>query len=110
MDLRHVRTFLVLAEELHFGHAAARLHVAQSAVSQTLKALEEEVGAMLLARTRRRVALTPAGEQFRDHARRALSSLEDAAACARRAAEGETGRLVLRFTLMSALSVLPRPL
>jgi DNA-binding transcriptional LysR family regulator len=107
MELRHVRTFLVLAEELHFGRTAARLHVAQSAVSQTLKALEQEVGAMLFARTRRRVSLTPAGEHFRSYAREALASLERAATAARRAATGETGRLVLRFTRFSALSVIP---
>jgi DNA-binding transcriptional LysR family regulator len=108
MELRHIRTFLALAEELHFGRTAQRLRVAQSAVSQTLKALELEVGAELLARTRRTVALTPAGERFLEHARQALRELEDGTRAARSAAAGESGPLTLRFVLMSALTLLPR--
>lgn len=108
MELRHVRAFLVVAEELHFGRSAARLHVVQSAVSQTIQALEEEVGAKLFERTKRRVALTPAGESFVEHARRALEALERGKASARSAGSGESGDLSLAFTLMSALTVLPR--
>lgn len=108
MELRHVRTFLVLADELHFGRSAERLRVAQSGVSQTIKALEAEVGAELLARTRRSVSLTPAGQRFLEHARRAHGSLEQATAAARSAASGESGRLSLRFILMSSLTMLPR--
>jgi DNA-binding transcriptional LysR family regulator len=108
VELRHVRTFLVLAEELHFGRSARRLHVAQSAVSQTLKALEAEVGAELLARTKRTVRLTDAGERFLDHARQGLRALEQATREARSAASGETGRLILRFVLMSSLTAMPR--
>jgi DNA-binding transcriptional LysR family regulator len=108
MELRHIRTFLLLAEELHFGRTAARLHVAQSAVSQTLKALEQEVGASLFDRTRRKVALSAAGTHFLAHAQRAIESLEDGSASARRAASGDVGRVVLGFTVMSALTVLPR--
>ncbi len=108
MELRHVRTFVALAEELHFGRAARKLHVAQSAVSQTLRALEEEVGAELLARTKRNVALTPAGLSFLAHARCALAQIEQGTAAARHATSGETGELRLRFTLMSTLTVLPR--
>lgn len=108
MELRHVRTFLALAEELHFGRAAGKLRVAQSAVSQTLRALEQEVGAPLLERSKRKVSLTPAGAQYLVHARAALAQLELGAAAALRAASGEVGELRLRFTLMSALTVLPR--
>jgi len=108
MELRHVRVFLALAEELHFGKASARLHTAQSAVSQTLKSLEVEIGAVLFERTRRSVCLTAAGESFREHALLALVELERAATAAHKAARGESGRLALRFTLMSALTVLPR--
>lgn len=108
MDLRHIRTFLALAEELHFGRAAHRLRVAQSAVSQTLRALEEEIGAALLERSTRHVRLTPAGQQYVQHARAALAQLDDGAAAALRAASGEVGELRLSFTLMSALTVLPR--
>ncbi len=110
MDLRHVRTFLVVAEELHFGRAAARLHVVQSGVSQTIKALEQEMGVTLFARTQRRVALTAAGERFIPHARQALASLAHGAEDALRAASGEVGSLRLRFTPMSSLTVLPQVL
>lgn len=102
-----MRTFLVLADELHFGRSAARLRVAQSGVSQTIKALEAEVGVRLFARTRRSVGLTPAGQQFLEHARRAQEALEQGSAAARSAASGESGRLALRFILMSALTQLP---
>jgi DNA-binding transcriptional LysR family regulator len=108
MELRHVRAFLVLAEEKHFGRAAVRLHVTQPAVSQAIRALEEEVGAQLFARTRRRVELTEAGVFFQEHAARALDDLERAAAEARRAGAGEIGRLRLAFTSVSALSGVPR--
>jgi DNA-binding transcriptional LysR family regulator len=108
MELRHVRTFLVLAEELHFGRAAARMHVAQSAVSQTLRALEDELGVQLFVRSKRQVALAPAGHGFREHARRVLGELERAAAAARAAASGETGQLVVGLSLAAALTVVPR--
>jgi DNA-binding transcriptional LysR family regulator len=110
MDQRHLRAAVVLAEELHFGRAARRLHVVQSAVSQTLRALEEEVGAALFDRSRRQVRLTPAGEAFVAHARRALDAADEAGAAARRAAAGETGTLVLRCTLMAALGPMPAAL
>lgn len=108
MELRHIRVFLALSEELHFGRAARRLRVAQSAVSQTLRALEEEVGATLLTRTKRSVALSAAGQGFLEHARSALAELEQGTTAARLAASGEVGELRLRFTLMSTLTVLPR--
>ncbi|WP_051161552.1 LysR family transcriptional regulator [Nocardia brevicatena] len=107
MELRHIHVFLALADELHFGRAATRLNVVQSSVSQTIKALEEEIGAPLFARTRRKVALTPAGQQFLEHARHALKSLDHAANAARKAADGQTGRLVLGFTLLTALTPVP---
>jgi DNA-binding transcriptional LysR family regulator len=108
MELRHLRTFLALAEELHFGRAARKLRIAQSAVSQTLRALEADLGVMLLERTKRQVSLTPAGHQYLRHARAALAQLEEGASAALRAATGEVGELRLSFTLMSALTVLPR--
>jgi DNA-binding transcriptional LysR family regulator len=108
MELRHLRVFMTLAEELHFGKASARLRIAQSAVSQTLKDLEAEVGAVLFERTRRSVEITAAGASFRQHAALALLELERATAAASKAARGETGSLTLRFTLMSALTALPR--
>jgi DNA-binding transcriptional LysR family regulator len=110
MELRHVRAFLILAEELHFGRTAARLHLVQSAVSQTIKALEDEVGAPLFARTKRQVSLTPAGRELLAPARRMLDELDRGLTAARRAASGETGRLSLYFTMMAALTPLPRAL
>jgi DNA-binding transcriptional LysR family regulator len=107
MDLRHLRTFLAVAEELHFGRAAARLRVAQPAVSQAVKSLEDEVGAVLFTRTKRSVALSAAGLQFMGHARNALREVDEAASAARRAAAGETGRLVVRFAMMGALGSVP---
>jgi DNA-binding transcriptional LysR family regulator len=108
VELRHVRTFLVLAEELHFGRTASRMHLAQSAVSQTIKALEAEVGATLFVRTRRSVALSSAGESFRVHASGAITELERAEVAARRAAAGQTGRLVVGMAMTTALTVVPR--
>lgn len=108
MELRHIRTFLVLSQELHFGRAAKKLRVAQSAVSQTLRALEDELGVELLARTKRSVALTAAGAEFVAHAERSLLHLDEGTAAARQAAAGYAGELRLSFTLMSALTVLPR--
>ena len=108
METRHIRVFLMLAEELHFGRTAARLRVAQSAVSQTIKALEKELGVTLFERTQRRVVLTAAGKELASHSRDALDGLERGAQAARKAAKGETGRLMLRFTMMSALTRLPR--
>jgi DNA-binding transcriptional LysR family regulator len=107
MELRHVRTFIALAEELHFGRASRTLRVAQSAVSQTLRALEEEMGMALLARTKRSVALTPAGAQFLQYARASIVQLEQGTAAARHVASGEEGELRLSCTLMSTLTRLP---
>lgn len=108
MDLRHIRVFLTVAEELHFGRAALRLRVAQSAISQTIQSLEDDVGTRLFERTKRRVALTPAGAAFVEHARRVLDEVERAKTSARNAGSGEAGELSLAFTLMAALTPLPR--
>jgi DNA-binding transcriptional LysR family regulator len=110
VELREVRTFLVLAEELHFSRTAQRLHVAQSAVSHTIKRLETELGTALFLRGKGGVSLTHAGERFRERARQSLQLLEQASDSARRVGTGEAGRLVLSFTLMSWLTVVPRAL
>jgi DNA-binding transcriptional LysR family regulator len=110
MELRHVRVCLALAEELHFGRTAARLRVAQSAVSHTIKDLEDELGVALFLRGRRGVVLTQAGQRWVPTAREALKVLDRAAGAAREAAGGESGTLMLRFTMMSALTALPRAL
>jgi DNA-binding transcriptional LysR family regulator len=97
VELRHVRYFVAVAEELHFGRAALRLRIAQPALSQQIQRLEAELGVRLLVRNRRRVALSPAGAAFLPEARAALAQAERAARVARRTAAGELGRLVLGF-------------
>jgi DNA-binding transcriptional LysR family regulator len=107
VELRHVRVFLALAEELHFGRTARRLRVAQSAVSQTIQALEREVGAELFARTPK-VSLTAAGGEFAICARRSLAELERGCAAARVASTGEGGRLSVSLGPIVALAGVAR--
>lgn len=98
IELRHLRYFIAVAEELHFGRAAARLNISQPPLSQQIQMLEQQVGARLLARTNRSVALTPAGRQFLADSRQILSGVDDAAARAARLHQGETGELRIGFT------------
>jgi len=92
-DLRHARAFLAVAEELHFGRAAARLFTTQPALSRTIRGLEEAVGVPLFIRSTRRVELTAAGEAFAAECRLAFGHLGRALGAARSAAEGREGRL-----------------
>ena len=108
LELRQLRYFLAVAEELHFGRAAARLHMTQPPLSQTIQALEASLGTPLFARTNRSVALTPAGLALLPEARRLLQQAEGLPALARRAAAGETGRLALAFVSTADYSVLPQ--
>jgi DNA-binding transcriptional LysR family regulator len=107
IELRHLRYFIAVAEELHFGRAAQRLHIAQPGLSQQIQALEAELGVSLLARTRRRVELTAAGQVFLEEGRRALAQVERAQNLARRAATGEFGRLTIGGTESATWVVLP---
>ena len=95
MELRHLRYFVAVAEELHFGHAASRLNTSQPSLSQQIRDLERELKVDLFLRTKRRVALTPAGLRFLDEARGILSSAERAAGLAREAARGESFKLAI---------------
>jgi len=78
MELRHLKSFVVLAEELHFGKAAKRLHIVQSALSKQMLLLEESVGCRLLNRNRRGVTLSEAGKVFLEEANQALEHVERA--------------------------------
>ena len=80
IELRHLRYFVAVAEELHFGRAAARLNISQPPLSQQIQILEQQVGARLLARTNRSVALTSAGKQFLADSRQILGLVNEAAA------------------------------
>jgi DNA-binding transcriptional LysR family regulator len=97
-DLRHLRCFLLLAEELHFSRAAKRAHMTQPGMSRLIGELEQDVGVPLLRRTTRTVELTEAGKAFLAEVRLSLERLERAVSVARRTASGETG--VLRIGYM----------
>ncbi|MFP9016814.1 LysR substrate-binding domain-containing protein [Pseudomonas aeruginosa] len=98
MELRHLRYFIAVAEELHFGRAAERLGISQPPLSQQIQALEEEIGARLFERTNRRVELTDAGRLFLDESRQVLAQVDKAVLLARRAHLGELGELKIGFT------------
>ncbi|MDW2740849.1 LysR family transcriptional regulator [Atlantibacter subterraneus] len=98
IELRHLRYFVAVAEELHFGRAAARLNISQPPLSQQIQILEAQIGAKLLARTNRSVSLTAAGAQFLADSRQILSQVEAAAVRAARLHQGETGELRIGFT------------
>jgi DNA-binding transcriptional LysR family regulator len=108
MDLRRVRYFVAVAEELHFRRAAERLHLAQPGLSQQVRKLEVELGIDLLHRTKRGVALTAAGTLFLEEARRLLRHADEAARTARNAREGTIGRLRLGHVVDAVPAVLPR--
>jgi len=107
MELRQLRYFVAVAEELHFRRAAARLHISQPPLSQQIAALEAELGVTLLARTRRRVALTPAGDAFLREARALLAGAEAAAGTARAIGAGQEGVLRVSFVGSALLSIVP---
>jgi DNA-binding transcriptional LysR family regulator len=101
VELHEIRTFLVLAEELHFGRTAVRLHLTQSRVSQILRGLESRIGGPLLARTSRRVALTPLGDRLLAEIRRPYDDLRTALARVEGEARGVVGELRLGFIVQA---------
>jgi DNA-binding transcriptional LysR family regulator len=110
MELRHLRYFKAVADELNFTRAASRLRVAQSAVSSQIQDLENELGVVLLERSRRRVTLTAAGEAFVQASERILRSVEDASRQARRIGHGEYGTLAVGFIGSQSHEWMPRVL
>jgi len=107
VELRHLRYFVAVAEELHFHRAAERLHMSQPPLSQQIRALEGELGVQLLERNRRSVALTAAGAVYLHEAREILAAVDRAAEAARGVARGEEGRLALGFVGSAMHGALP---
>ena len=107
MELRHLRYFVTVAEELHFGRAALRLSIVQPSLSQQIRQLEDELGFPLLYRTKRYVELTDAGKVFLVEARRVLAQVQEAKRTAQRAYRGEVGRLVVGYISSSTYDLLP---
>jgi DNA-binding transcriptional LysR family regulator len=107
IDIRHFRYFQAVAQELHFGRAANRLHIAQPALSRQIQQLEQEIGTPLLRRTQRRVELLPAGQVFLERSNLVLEEVARAVADARRTGAGEFGRLSVGFIHSSTYGLLP---
>lgn len=107
MELRHLRYFRAVADELHFGRAAERLHMAQPPLSQQIRQLEDELGVALLARSTRRVELTPAGADYLQRAVAILDSVDAAARQAQRIADGRQGNLAIGCVGSATYSLLP---
>ena len=106
MELRQLRYFIAVAEELHFTRAAARLHIGQPPLSHAIQMLEQDVGARLFERNKRWVRLTEAGRLFLVDARRMLALAEEARSTAQRAERGEAGELRIGFTYSTPLTPL----
>ncbi|NHO34127.1 LysR family transcriptional regulator [Acetobacter fallax] len=108
LQLTQIRCFVAVAEEHHFGRAAARLNMTQPPLSRQIQLLEHELGVELLERTSRSVRLTQAGTVFLPEARRLLRSTEDAILAARRAGRGAQGKIAIGFTPSNSYDFLPR--
>lgn len=108
MELRHLRYFAAVADTRHFGRAADRLHMAQPALSQSIRQLEAELGTPLFTRTTRQVRLTPAGEFLQGEVARILAAVEDSVRGVQRIAQGRQGLVRVGFTGSAAHTQLPR--
>jgi DNA-binding transcriptional LysR family regulator len=106
-ELRHLRYFVAVAEELNFSRAATRLHMAQPPLSVAIRQLERELGTDLFVRTTREVRLTEAGRLLLDGARRTLAEADRAVATARRAGAGELGQLKVAYSWSARFETLP---
>lgn len=110
MELRLLVSFLAVAEELHFGRAAARLHLAQPSLSQQIQRLERSVGVQLVERSSHQVSLTPAGEVLCDLARSLVSQAEEARSAVREVALGRAGTLRIGYNFAAGQRILPTAL
>ena len=108
MELRHLRYFVAVAEELHFGRAAEKLCIAQQPLSRQIRNLEDELGVQLFHRTKRTVCLTEVGQVFLTEARKTLMQAEQAVLLAKQASEGEIGRIAVGFTGSALNTILPK--
>ena len=107
MELRHLRYFITVAEELNFSRAAERLHIAQPPLSQQIRDLEAEIGVQLFQRTKRSVQLTDAGVMFLEEVHKVFIQVNQAVRTAQRVNRGEIGRLIIGFNSSATYSVLP---
>ncbi len=108
MELRHLRYFIAVAEELHFGKAAERLHIAQPPLSQQIQQLEASIGVKLFHRkTKRQIQLTEAGKVFLQEVYQLLVQLETSVALTQRIGTGQTGQLRIGFTSLAIYDLLP---
>jgi len=107
MELRHLRYFIAVAEELHFGRAAQRVHIAQQPLSRQIRNLENEIGVQLFHRTKRTVRLTEVGKIFLEEARKTVKQAEQTVSLAKQASIGEIGRISVGFTGSALNFVLP---
>jgi DNA-binding transcriptional LysR family regulator len=107
MELRHLRYFRMVATELHFGRAAEKLHIAQPPLSKQIQQLEIELGFELFARTKRSVALTPAGEVFLIEVDRIFKNLDRAIDIGRKTSRGELGQISIGFVGSATYNILP---
>jgi DNA-binding transcriptional LysR family regulator len=110
IEVRHLRYFVAVAEELHFGRAAMRLHIAQPPLSQQIRRLEEMLGHALFIRTSREVRLTATGEELLERAQYTLRKIEADVAAAQRIGRGEAGALTVGFVGSGMLTALPKML
>src|SRR6478752_3290079 len=107
MELRQLRYFLVVADELHFGRAAERLHITQPPLTVAVKGLERELGVQLFDRTTRRVTLTAAGQAFKDRVQSAVADLDAAAGDVADVAAGKSGRIRVGFVSSASYTTVP---
>lgn len=108
VETRLLKSFIYVAEELHFGRAALRLHIAQPALTRQIKQLEEKLGVKLFERTQRKVILTSAGRQFHSRACQIIADIDHAASEVQRVNAGEAGRLAVGFLHSSTYGITPR--